>query len=195
MQFLRTALPEVIIIEPDVYRDQRGFFLETYQAQKYHDGGVTAVFVQDNHSRSAYGTLRGLHAQRQHPQGKLVRAIEGEIFDVAVDIRQGSPFFGQWVSVLLSAENCRQCYILPGFAHGFCVLSVSAQVEYKCTTFYDPSDEIGVMWNDPDIGIAWPVSNPLLSTKDQAAAPLCELTPQLPVFAVFEEQVEQAWTF
>ena len=195
MQFLRTALPEVIIIEPDVYRDQRGFFLETYQAQKYHDGGVTAVFVQDNHSRSAYGTLRGLHAQRQHPQGKLVRAIEGEIFDVAVDIRQGSPFFGQWVSVLLSAENCRQCYIPPGFAHGFCVLSVSAQVEYKCTTFYDPSDEIGVMWNDPDIGIAWPVSNPLLSTKDQAAAPLCELTPQLPVFAVFEEQVEQAWTF
>jgi dTDP-4-dehydrorhamnose 3,5-epimerase len=192
MQFLRTRLPEVIIIEPDVYRDPRGFFLETYQAQKYHDGGVTAVFVQDNHSRSSYGTLRGLHAQRQHPQGKLVRAVEGEIFDVTVDIRQGSPFFGQWVSVLLSAENCRQCYIPPGFAHGFCVLSSSAQVEYKCTSFYDPTDEIGLMWNDIDIGIVWPIGNPLLSAKDQAAIPLRELITQLPVF---EEQAEQVWTF
>lgn len=183
MRFLATDLPGVILVEPDVFRDARGFFLETYQAEKYRAGGIAEAFVQDNHSRSGEGTLRGLHAQLERPQGKLVRAIEGEIFDVAVDIRRGSPTFGRWVGYTLSADDFRQLYVPPGFAHGFCVLSPLAQVEYKCTDLYNPRDEISLAWNDPEIGIAWPVAQPLLSTRDQAALPLAAAMDRLPVYA------------
>jgi dTDP-4-dehydrorhamnose 3,5-epimerase len=183
MKFLSTELPGVLIVEPDVYRDPRGFFLESYHFQKYREGGILLSFVQDNHSHSIQGTIRGLHAQSQRPQGKLLRVIDGEIFDVAVDIRQGSPTFGRWLGIHLSSENFRQCYIPPGFAHGFAVLSPSAQLEYKCTDYYDPADEIGVLWNDPEIGIAWPVENPILSAKDLAAPRLHELEDKLPLYS------------
>lgn len=179
MRFRPTELPDVILVEPDVHRDQRGFFLETYHARKYAEGGVPGPFVQDNHSRSVEGTLRGLHAQRQHPQGKLVRAVEGEMFDVAVDIRPSSPTFGRWVGVRLSGENFRQLYIPPGFAHGFCVLSDVVHVEYKCTDFYRPEDEIGVAWDDPEIGIAWPLTDPVISAKDRALPRLRDLRDKL----------------
>lgn len=182
MNVIRTELPEVLVIEPRVYRDERGFFLETYHAQRYQTAGLSVEFVQDNHSRSTYGTLRGLHAQRRNPQGKLVRVIEGEIFDVAVDIRRGSPTFGKWVGVTLSQENFRQCYIPPGFAHGFCVLSPIAQVAYKCTDYYDPTDELGIRWNDPDINVKWPIGNPQLSAKDSTASYLRSVFDQLPAF-------------
>lgn len=183
MRFVPTDLPEVLLIEPDVYRDERGFFLETYHARKYQTAGIPGVFVQDNHSRSVRDTVRGLHAQRHRPQGKLIRVLQGEIFDVAVDIRRGSPTFRCWVGVRLSAENFRQIYVPPGFAHGFCVISDTADVAYKCTELYDSSDEFGVRWNDPAVGIAWPVSEPLLSEKDRAAPALAELNHILPVFA------------
>ena len=179
MRFRPTDLPDVILVEPDVHRDQRGFFLETYHARKYAEGGVAGPFVQDNHSRSVRGTLRGLHAQRQHPQGKLVRAVEGEMFDVAVDIRPSSATFGRWVGVRLSGENFRQLYIPPGFAHGFCVLSEVVHVEYKCTDFYHPDDEIGVAWDDPDVGIAWPLTDPVISAKDRALPRLRDVRGQL----------------
>lgn len=182
MRCVPTDLSEVLLIEPDVHRDERGFFLETYHARKYQTAGISGVFVQDNHSRSVRGTLRGLHAQRQRPQGKLIRVLQGEIFDVAVDIRRGSPTFRRWVGVRLSAENFRQIYVPPGFAHGFCVISDTAEVAYKCTELYDSSDEFGVRWNDPAIGIAWPVSEPLLSDKDRTAPVLAELNHVLPVF-------------
>ncbi|MBK9707856.1 MAG: dTDP-4-dehydrorhamnose 3,5-epimerase [Acidobacteria bacterium] len=183
MRFRQTDLPGVVIVEPQVFRDARGFFLETYHQQKYAGGGIDAVFVQDNHSRSARGTVRGLHAQLQRPQGKLVRVIEGEIYDIAVDIRRGSPSFSEWVGVWLSAENFRQIYIPPGFAHGFCVTSEIAQVEYKCTDFYDPASEISIQWDDPDLDIDWPSDirlMPVLSRKDMAARPLRELMDMLP---------------
>jgi dTDP-4-dehydrorhamnose 3,5-epimerase len=182
MKFQQTELPGVVVIEPDVYRDDRGFFLETYHARKYAEAGIPARFVQDNHSRSARGTVRGLHAQRRRPQGKLVRVLQGEIFDVVVDIRRGSPTFGRWIGVDLSAENFRQCYVPPNFAHGFCVLSDWAEFEYKCTDFYDPAEEIRLLWSDPDIGITWPVRTPLLSDKDRAAQPLATLMDVLPVY-------------
>jgi dTDP-4-dehydrorhamnose 3,5-epimerase len=179
VKFRPTELPEVILVEPDVHRDQRGFFLETYHAKKYAEGGIAGPFVQDNHSRSVKGTLRGLHAQLRHPQGKLVRAVEGEMFDVAVDIRPSSPTFARWVGVRLSGENFRQLYIPPGFAHGFCVLSDVVHVEYKCTDFYRPEDEIGVAWDDPEIGIAWPVTDPVISGKDRALPRLRDLRERL----------------
>jgi len=179
MNFLPTELPGLLIIEPDVYRDARGFFLETFHEKKYHEGGIDAVFVQDNHSRSLRGTLRGLHAQRTHPQGKLIRVIEGEIYDVAVDIRKNSPTFKRWVGVTLSAENFRQMYIPPGFAHGFCVTSDFAEIEYKCTDFYDPKDEIGIHWSDPDIGVKWPLTDPILSKRDKEAPRLRDLLDRL----------------
>jgi dTDP-4-dehydrorhamnose 3,5-epimerase len=182
MKFLSTDLPGVVLIEPDVYRDKRGFFLETYHADKYRAAGIDGIFVQDNHSHSVRGTVRGLHAQRHRPQGKLVRVLQGEIFDVAVDIRRGSPTFRRWVGVRLSADNFRQIYVPPDFAHGFCVLSEMADVEYKCTELYDPADEFGVLWNDPALGISWPVREPLLSEKDRTAPRLAELTEMLPVF-------------
>ena len=181
MRFEPTRLSGVIIIEPDVYKDTRGFFVETYHAEKYRAGGIDGPFVQDNHSRSVKGTLRGLHLQLRRPQGKLIRVIDGEIYDVAVDVRRHSPTFGAWVSVTLSADNFRQVYIPPGFAHGFCVVSDVAQVEYKCTDLYDPESEIGVAWNDPAIGITWPVATPILSERDQRHPPLAA-QPHLPVW-------------
>jgi dTDP-4-dehydrorhamnose 3,5-epimerase len=179
MRFLPTELPGVTLIEPDVHEDARGFFLETYHQAKYAEGGIPGPFVQDNHSFSRRGTLRGLHAQMRRPQGKLVRAVEGEMFDVAVDIRRSSPSFGRWVGIVLSGENFRQLWIPPGFAHGFCVLSGSVHVEYKCTGFYDPADEVSIAWNDPAIGIRWPVETPTLSTRDEAAARLADVAGRL----------------
>ena len=180
MKFTPTAIPDVLVIEPDVHRDLRGFFLETWHQRKYAEGGVSCPFVQDNHSRSARGTLRGLHAQIQRPQGKLVRAVDGEVFDVAVDIRRGSPTFGRWVGDRLSGENLRQLWIPPGFAHGFCVLSETVHFEYKCTDFYDAADEIAIAWNDPEIGIEWPLDDPTLSPKDAAAPRLADVLDRLP---------------
>src|SRR5205814_3132371 len=167
VRFIPAEIPDVIIIEPDVHRDGRGYFVETYHADKYRAAGIHVAFLQDNHSASVGGTVRGLHLQLEHPQGKLIRVIEGEIFDVAVDVRRGSPTFGKWVGVLLSASNFKQCYIPRGFAHGFAVVSDVAQVEYKCTDIYDAKSEIGIAWEDPAIGIVWPVSNPVLSDRDK----------------------------
>jgi dTDP-4-dehydrorhamnose 3,5-epimerase len=177
MKFIQTEVPGVILVEPDVFRDARGFFLETFHAKKYREGGIPYDFVQDNHSSSERGTLRGLHAQRRRPQGKLVRAVRGEIFDVAVDIRPGSQTFGKWVGATLSGENFRQIFVPPGFAHGFCVVSESAEVEYKCTDFYDKADEIGIAWNS--VGIDWPVKEPVLSPKDAALPSFDELRKAL----------------
>jgi dTDP-4-dehydrorhamnose 3,5-epimerase len=163
-----------------VHRDSRGYFFETYNAQKYKAGGIDGPFVQDNHSRSMAGTLRGLHLQLRRPQGKLIRVIEGEIYDVAVDVRRGSPSFGRWVGVSLSADNFKQCYVPPGFAHGFAVVSPIAQVEYKCTDLYDPADEIGIAWNDPALAISWPVGQPFLSERDRRHPVLAEVMDGLP---------------
>ena len=183
MRFVPAAIPGVLVIEPDVYRDPRGFFLETYHADKYQTAGIPRVFVQDNHSRSVAGTIRGLHLQLRHPQGKLIRVVEGEIFDVAVDVRPGSPTFGQWVGVTLTAENFKQCYVPPGFAHGFAVVSPVAQVEYKCTDVYDPEGELGISWNDPSLAIAWPVELPFLSARDTNHPRLADVMERLPLFA------------
>jgi dTDP-4-dehydrorhamnose 3,5-epimerase len=181
MRAVETALPGVFVLEPVVHRDPRGFLLETYHAAKYAEAGISAPFVQDNHSRSAARTLRGLHAQvGRKPQGKLVRALQGEIFDVAVDARRGSPTFRRWVGVRLSSDNFLQLWVPPGFLHGFCVLGDSAEVAYKCTEFWDPGSEISVRWDDPDIGIEWPISDPVLSAKDAAAPRLAELLDRLP---------------
>lgn len=182
MRVVPTDLPDVLIIEPDVFVDERGFFLETYHADKYAAIGLTAAFVQDNHSRSVAGTVRGLHLQRRHVQGKLIRVIEGEIFDVAVDVRRGSPTFGRWVGVALTAANFKQCYVPPGFAHGFCVVSPVAQVEYKCTDIYDPASEIGIAWDDPAVGITWPAASPTLSDRDRANPTLSALSDRLPAY-------------
>ncbi|MDM8544984.1 dTDP-4-dehydrorhamnose 3,5-epimerase [Candidatus Venteria ishoeyi] len=171
MNVITTEIPGVLIIEPKVFGDERGFFLETYQAERYKAAGIAEPFVQDNHSRSRYGVLRGLHFQRQRPQGKLVSVTQGEVFDVAVDIRKDSPAFGRWVGITLTAENHTQFYVPPGCAHGFCVLSETADFTYKCTDYYQPDDEGSLIWNDPDVGIEWPISDPVLSEKD-AKAPL-----------------------
>ncbi len=191
MNFIETGLPGVILIEPRVFRDDRGFFLESYHEQKFLASGVETRFVQDNHSGSILGTLRGLHLQRTKAQGKLIRVIKGEVFDVAVDVRLGSPTFRRWVGVTLSAENFRQLYIPPGFAHGFCVTSEIAEVEYKCTDFYAPEDELTLAWNDPEIGIAWPTSEPLLSVKDRAAKTLAEAGELLPRYQKGAREGEQ----
>lgn len=180
MKFIGTRLPGVTLIEPVVHRDDRGFFLETYHAGKFAEGGVDVRFVQDNHSRSVRGTLRGLHAQWRRPQGKLVRCLSGTIWDVAVDMRRGSPTWARWTGVELSSENFRMLYVPPGFLHGFVVLSPEAEVEYKCTDLYDPGGEMGVIWNDPDIGVEWPLpaDEVLLSGKDAAAPRLKDLAPE-----------------
>lgn len=167
MQVESTSHPEVLLIRPDVFEDARGFFMESFHARKYAEQGLPGHFVQDNHSRSTRGVLRGLHYQLNQPQGKLVRVVTGEVFDVAVDIRRGSPRFGQWAGVTLSEENRLQLYIPPGFAHGFCTLSEQSDFLYKCTDFYAPGDEHGIAWDDPDIGIDWPAVDYLLSDKDR----------------------------
>ena len=179
MRFSETSIPGVILIEPDVFRDARGYFLETFNAAKYSKAGIPQTFVQDNQSVSAKNTLRGLHMQVRKPQGKLVRAVEGEIWDVAVDLRADSATFGQWTAVILSGENFHQFYVPPGCAHGFCVLSESAQVQYKVTELYDPSDEAGVAYNDPSINIAWPITSPLLSERDRRNPSLVEAAERI----------------
>jgi len=181
MNVVSTALPEVLIFEPKLFGDQRGFFLETYQSERYAAAGVTRPFVQDNMSRSSYGVLRGLHLQNPMTQGKLVSAMRGRVLDVAVDVRAGSPNFGRHVAVELSEENRRQLWVPRGFAHGFVVLSDTADFFYKCDELYSPKDEIVVRWDDPAIGIKWGVGTPSLSARD-AAAPLLSEVKNLPVY-------------
>ena len=176
MKISHSKLKGCVIIEPRVFGDDRGFFLETFQAAKYkQEAGINLPFVQDNHSRSARGVLRGLHFQKTKPQGKLVRVVRGEVYDVAVDIRKGSATFGEWEGVILSEENKKQFWMPPGFAHGFVVLSDTADFEYKCTDYYDPSDEGSILWSDPDLDILWPIANPVLSAKDESAKRLVDL--------------------
>jgi dTDP-4-dehydrorhamnose 3,5-epimerase len=183
MKVLRTEIPGVLVVEPVVHRDARGFFLETWHEDRYREHGIDAHFVQDNHSRAARGTLRGLPAQQPRPQGKLLRVVEGEIWDVAVDARLGSPAFGRFVAVVLSAESFRQVYVPPGVLHGFCVTSEVAQVEYKCTEVYDPKAEFGVRWDDPELAIPWPIADPVLSEKDRRAPLLRDVRDRLIAFA------------
>ena len=176
MKISHSKLKGCVIIEPRVFGDDRGFFLETFQAARYkQEAGIDLPFVQDNHSRSARGVLRGLHFQKTKPQGKLVRVVRGEVYDVAVDIRKGSATFGEWEGVILSEENKKQFWVPPGFAHGFVVLSDTADFEYKCTDYYDPSDEGSILWSDPDLNIPWPIANPVLSAKDESAKRLVDL--------------------
>ena len=179
MSFVATEIPGVVRVEPSVYRDDRGFFVETYHEPRYRENGIPERFVQDNHSKSARGILRGLHAQSPNAQGKLVRCIEGAVWDVAVDVRVDSPSFGQHVGFELSAENFRQFYVPPGLLHGFCVLSDTAQVEYKCTAVYDPTSDFSVRWNDPEFDIPWPIEEPILSPKDRDAPLLGDVRDRL----------------
>jgi dTDP-4-dehydrorhamnose 3,5-epimerase len=176
MNVIRTDIPDVIIVEPRVFRDPRGFFKETFQRSRYAEAGIRDEFVQDNISHSCKGTLRGLHLQIQHSQAKLVQALSGRIFDVAVDLRRNSPTFGRWFGAELNDENHRQMYIPPGFAHGFCVLSETADLFYKCSDFYYPEHERTLLWNDPQVGIRWPLeADPVLSDKDRRGSRLAEI--------------------
>ncbi len=181
MNVIATELPEVLIIEPTLFGDKRGFFLETYQFPRYAEHGVNRPFVQDNMSRSSYGVLRGLHLQNPTTQGKLVSALRGRVLDVAVDVRVGSPNFGRHAAIELSEENRRQLWVPRGFAHGFAVLSETADFFYKCDDFYSPKDEVSIRWNDPAIGINWGVETPSLSAKD-ADAPLLKDVKNLPLY-------------
>lgn len=184
MKRIETEIPGVLILEPKVFGDQRGFFMETWQRRRYAELGLSVDLVQDNLASSARGVLRGLHAQYPHPQGKLVQVLRGEVFDVAVDIRHGSPWRGRWVGAILSGENRRQLWIPPGFAHGYYVLSDEALFGYKCSDYYHPETELGVRWDDPDIAIDWPLDGPpQLSEKDLNAPRLAEIAPdRLPVY-------------
>jgi dTDP-4-dehydrorhamnose 3,5-epimerase len=177
VQVHQTEIPGVLLIEPVVHGDARGFFIETFNAERYGKAGITETFVQDNISRSKKGTLRGLHLQNPHAQGKLVSVLEGAVYDVAVDLRVGSKTFGQWYGTELSAENRRQLYVPPGFGHGFCVTSEFATFAYKCTDVYHPECEVAVAYNDPTLNIEWPISDPILSNKD-ASAPTLEELPE-----------------
>lgn len=171
MRIIHTPLPDVLVIEPQVFSDDRGFFMETYHAPRFREAGITGDFVQDNHSRSLGIVVRGLHYQEPHGQGKLVRCTLGSVFDVAVDIRRGSPAFARWYGIELSEDNRRMLWIPPGFAHGFCTMTEEADLVYKCTDIYRPECDRAIVWNDPEIGIVWPVESPTLSAKD-ARAPL-----------------------
>lgn len=176
MNVIKTKLKDCVIIEPEIFGDERGFFLETFQLSRYADlADISLPFVQDNYSRSSKSVLRGLHFQKKKPQGKLVRVVRGEVYDVAIDIRPDSQTFGEWEAVILSDKNKKQFWIPPGFAHGFLVLSDIADFEYKCTDYYDPSDEGSILWNDPDLNISWPIENPILSKKDLNASSLDSL--------------------
>lgn len=174
MKVIKTNLPEVLIVEPRVHGDERGFFLETYRRDRFAEHGIVADFVQDNRSRSAKNVLRGLHYQLQHPQGKLCYVVRGEVFDVAVDIRRNSPNFGKWTGVVLSERNHRMLYVPPGFAHGYSTLTDDVDFLYKCTDRYFPEDERSIIWNDPQIGIEWPVDSPIVSDKDLRAPQLAD---------------------
>ena len=183
MNVMETDLPGVLVFEPKVFGDERGFFMETWREDRYEAAGLPTRFAQDNLSFSRRGVLRGLHFQNPNQQGKLVYVLQGEIFDVAVDVRVGSPTFGEWTAVTLSSENKRQCYVPEGFAHGFLVTSDQALFAYKCTAKYNAKAEAGVLWNDPEIGIEWPADDPVLSEKDSSAPPLVELPPErLPTY-------------
>ncbi|ELE9244102.1 dTDP-4-dehydrorhamnose 3,5-epimerase [Enterobacter kobei] len=179
MNVIKTKLEGVLVIEPRVFGDERGFFYETFHAKRYKEVGIKEEFVQDNRSRSAGGVLRGLHFQKTKPQGKLVTVTQGEVFDVAIDLRPDSSTFGQYEAIMLTGENKIQFYIPPGFAHGFCVLSDSADFQYKCTDFYDPSDEGGLIWNDTSVNIDWPIKNPILSEKDKILPSLDQITKNI----------------
>lgn len=179
MKVMETSLPGVLIIEPDVFEDTRGYFMETYQQKKYAEVGIDCSFVQDNLSYSVFGTLRGLHYQHPHSQAKLVQVLMGEVFDVAVDIRCGSPTFGQWFGEYLSEQNKRKMFIPEGCAHGYCVVSESAIFSYKCSDFYAPDCEGGIVWSDPDLGIKWPAREPLLSDKDRLYPHLKDVSEEL----------------
>lgn len=188
MKVIETDLPGVVILEPRVFGDRRGFFMESYSRQRYAEAGIEAEFVQDNMSRSTKNVLRGLHLQHPVGQGKLVQVVEGEVFDVAVDVRVGSPTFGRWTGVSLSADNHRQLYVPVGFAHGFAVVSDSALFAYKCTDYYSPQTELGVRWDDSEIGIDWPIADPTVSDKDGAYPKLSEIEPtKLPKYATGSE--------
>ena len=178
MNVIETKLPGVLIVEPRVFGDARGYLMESFQAERYAGTGIPGPFVQDNFSFSRHGILRGLHVQNPRPQGKLVQVLQGEVFDVAVDIRVGSPTFGQWKGVTLSAENARQLYVPPGFAHGFVVTGETALFAYKCTEYYAPQSEMSILWNDPDIGIRWPLNDPQLSLKDATGVRLAAIAPE-----------------
>ncbi|WP_434348431.1 dTDP-4-dehydrorhamnose 3,5-epimerase [Myxococcus virescens] len=181
MKVTPLEIPDVLLLEPKVFGDDRGFFMEMFHAARYAAVGIPGPFVQDNYSRSAKGTLRGLHFQEPQAQGKLVQVLAGAVYDVAVDVRRGSPTFGQWVAAELSSDNRRQLWVPPGFAHGFCVVSDSADFHYKCTALYAPETERSVVWNDPDLAIPWPVREPRLSPKD-AQAPRLRDAPLLPEY-------------
>lgn len=183
MDIIESKLKGCMIIEPTIYYDERGFFYESYQQERYLKIGIKETFVQDNRSRSSKGVLRGLHFQKHHPQGKLVTITAGAVLDVAVDLRPNSPTFGEYESVLLTEENKLQFYIPPGFAHGFCVLSDLADFEYKCTDYYNPNDECGIIWNDPTVAINWPIKNPILSNKDL----------QQPLLKDIEKTINEGW--
>jgi dTDP-4-dehydrorhamnose 3,5-epimerase len=183
LEIVETTLPGVLLIKPRVLEDARGFFMETYRFDKLAEAGIHETFVQDNHSRSTRGVLRGLHYQLRHPQAKLCRVTRGEVFDVAVDIQVGSPHFGKWVGAVLSEENRHALYLPQGFAHGFVVRSEVADFLYKCSDYYDGADDYGVLWNDPELGIEWDTSSPIISAKDQHHLPLFQVAPdRLPVF-------------
>lgn len=183
MKVIKTRIKDLLIIEPEVFGDERGFFYETYQAERYKLAGIKESFVQDNRSSSKQGVLRGLHFQKNNPQGKLVSVTQGTVFDVAVDLRPESVTFGQFESVILSCDNKLQFYVPPGFAHGFCVLSNTADFQYKCTDFYNPEDESGILWCDKDIGIDWPIAHPLISGKDK----------NLPKLNKIKEKIVNGW--
>lgn len=182
MRITRLDIPGLLLIEPNLFRDQRGLFCETFHERRYAEAGITERFVQDNYSRSVRGTLRGLHYQEPHAQGKLVMVLEGSVYDVVVDIRKGSPTFGKWYGLELSSDNYRQLYVPPGCAHGFCVMSEHAAFLYKCTDFYSPKDERGIMWNDPALGISWPLHEPILSAKDRDYPTLAQIGAELPQY-------------
>jgi dTDP-4-dehydrorhamnose 3,5-epimerase len=174
MEFIQTEIPDIILVKPNVIEDHRGFFMESYHIEKFKIGGINCTFVQDNHAKSVKNTLRGLHFQVQYPQAKLLRCLKGKVFDVAVDIRQDSPYFRKWVGKELSEENRYQLYIPEGFAHGYYVMSETAEIAYKCSEIYHPQDEQGLRWDDPDIAINWPEDNPILSEKDKVLPMLAD---------------------
>jgi dTDP-4-dehydrorhamnose 3,5-epimerase len=187
MEIIPTSINGLLVIQPRSFEDSRGFFLESFQARRYEEAGIIGPFVQDNHSRSVSGVLRGLHFQKKHPQGKLVYVVKGVVYDVSVDLRSGSPTFGRWYGTTLSDENHRQVYVPPGFAHGFCVRSASADFIYKCTDYYQPDDEGGLLWNDPDLAIEWSIDDPILAPRDMGFPTLKELGPEELPQAAYQE--------
>jgi len=189
MKIVKTPIPDLLLIEPRVFADERGFFLETFRRRGFEDQGIGLEFVQDNHSRSRKGVLRGLHFQKNYPQGKLIYVISGAIFDVALDIRRESPSFGLWHGAVLSDENHHQLWIPPGFAHGFCVMSEKVDLVYKCTDYYHPEDEGGIIWNDPELKIEWPIANPIVSEKDSKNPTLRAIEEDSQILRAFSRRI------